>query len=157
MPYFLTAGTYGRGALRMALSILQASAGTDGEACVGEFMALDAQVSNAVPPVTYLWSVVSGPDLSPTQFSDTMVLQPNFTPTAAGSYVLQLRVEDHNATIEDTVNISVGDVAIFRGQQLESWASAAGEPEFSESCDMIDDQRINMLDLVLARQTTVCQ
>ncbi len=57
-------------------------------------------------PLTYAWTITSGPNTSISQLSNANIAGPVFTPTVKGSYVLSLVVNDGvNASTADTVSI----------------------------------------------------
>ncbi|GEM_PF-1842256 len=92
----------------LVYDLLVANAGDDGNAFILHSIRLNGSASGGTGTYTYSWSVLSGPDRSLFQFSSTSVKDPEFTPTAGGTYVLQLSVNDGiQFRVRDTVEISV--------------------------------------------------
>ena len=82
-----------------------ANAGTDQTICMGN----GAGLSGNAPSVgTGAWSIVSGPDNSLLQFNNVSVRNTAFTPTTAGTYVLQWTISNSPCTpSSDDVTITV--------------------------------------------------
>ncbi len=70
------------------------AAGTFLDTVVGDAIVLDAEVSGGSGNYTYTWDITSGPDEDNGQLSSATVQNPTFTPTAAGTYTIELTVDD---------------------------------------------------------------
>jgi len=91
-----------------------ANAGADQSVLVNDAVQLDGSGSSDVDgnSLTYTWSLVSKPDGSNTTLSDIQAVQPVFDVDVAGSYTVQLIVNDGTVTsAPDTVTISTGNSA----------------------------------------------
>jgi hypothetical protein len=97
------------------------NAGSDATTCENEALSLAATVSGGDGSYTFAWTVESGPNTSPTQFSDATIEDPSFTPTATGTYVLRLTVDDGicdaqfdevEITVNDAVSVNAGSDAM---------------------------------------------
>jgi hypothetical protein len=91
-----------------------ANAGADQTVQVNDSVTLDASGSSDADgdSLTYAWSFVSKPDGSAAALSDTSGAKPVFTVDAAGSYVLQLIVNDGSVNSQpDTVTVSTENSA----------------------------------------------
>ena len=88
-----------------------ANAGSDQSIVLGSIVQLDGSASSDADgdPLTYSWSLVSRPDDSRVNLSAANSKTPTFTPDVAGTYVVQLIVNDALAnSTPATVMISVG-------------------------------------------------
>lgn len=96
-----------------AMGPLRVSTGPDQITMMFSEILLDGGVSGGdFDNYTFNWTVLSGPNNSPSQFSSISVAKPEFSPLAAGLYVLQLAVNDGVQPIaSDTVNILVFNVS----------------------------------------------
>jgi hypothetical protein len=74
---------------------------------------LDGTVTPGSDPAPVLtWSVVSGPDTSSAQFSNTAIEDPTFTPSLGGAYVLRLSANPSDGGIvSDTADLTATAVA----------------------------------------------
>lgn len=89
-----------------------ADAGSDQTVAVGAIAQLDGTGSSDVDgdPLTYAWSMVSTPAGSVATLDDTTGATPSFTVDLAGTYVLQLIVDDGTvASDPDTVSVSTAN------------------------------------------------
>lgn len=68
---------------------------------------LTATASGGSGTKTYAWSVVSGPNLSAAQFSPATSNVTQFTPTAAGTYLLRCIVSDSSGAENSDVSVTV--------------------------------------------------
>lgn len=87
-----------------------ANAGNDITAAVNDVVQLNGSASTDGDgdPLTYAWSLVSGPD-TPTLSPDATAVNPTFTATSAGTYTWQLVVSDpYTSSAPDQVNVVVG-------------------------------------------------
>ncbi|MGD8885099.1 MAG: PKD domain-containing protein, partial [Gammaproteobacteria bacterium] len=86
-----------------------ANAGTDQSVLVGDTVILDGGDSNDVDgdALTYVWSIVSMPSGSSATLSDNTIVNPAFEVDAAGTYVVQLIVND------GTVNSAPDSVVVI--------------------------------------------
>jgi hypothetical protein len=86
-----------------------ANAGTDQRVPIGVPAQLDGSASfdpdNSPNPLTFTWSIVSGPGEG--VFGDSSQAVTNFTGQSAGDYVLRLTVSDGTYTSSDTMNVNV--------------------------------------------------
>ena len=86
---------------------LTADAGPDAAAQTGAANALNATAGGGDGTYTYTWAINSGPNTNTSQLSSTAAEDPNFTPTADGTYVLQVTIADGIQTpVNDTVSIT---------------------------------------------------
>ena len=88
-----------------------ANAGPDQSVSVGATVTLNGSGSTDVDgdPLTYNWSIISAPIGSTAVLSNQSAVMPTFVANVAGSYVIQLVVNDTFVTsVADTVVISVG-------------------------------------------------
>ena len=86
-----------------------ADAGPDQTVLVGETVALDGSASSDADgdPLTYLWTFTSLPTGSTATLSDATLVNPTFVPDLAGTYVVQLIVNDGTEdSAPDTVSIT---------------------------------------------------
>ena len=89
---------------------LAADAGPDQTTHVNHPVSPDATPSGGDGTYVFTWSILSGPDTDASQFSDTSLEDPTFTPSSEGTYVLELTVDDRiQAPVSDTVTITVTD------------------------------------------------
>ena len=91
-----------------------ADAGTDQSVLVGDTVTLDGSGSSDVDgdPLTFAWSLTSVPAGSTATLSDPTAVQPTLDVDVAGSYVVQLVVNDGNVdSAPDSVTISTDNSA----------------------------------------------
>jgi len=158
-PYYLTAGTYGRGAWRIPLILEPLTAGPNSETagCALSAIGLDAGYSGGAPPYSFAWSVVSGPDLSAGQFSDTAAETPTFTPSTAGTYQLQVAVTDNLASVVNRiVTVHSLDQAGFMAALQANWLLGDGQPGWLPVYDRNGNGLIEVLDAVSEMLAPVC-
>jgi hypothetical protein len=89
-----------------------ADAGTDQTGQTGTPVQLNGSGSHDVDnnPLTYFWSFTSKPEGSTATLSNDSLINPTFTPDLAGTYVVQLIVNDGQLDSDpDTVTITVPD------------------------------------------------
>jgi PKD repeat protein len=89
-----------------------ADAGADQTGQTGTPVSLNGNGSNDVDnnPLTYFWSFTSKPEGSTATLSNDSLINPTFTPDLAGTYVVQLIVNDGQLDSDpDTVSITVPD------------------------------------------------
>lgn len=94
-------------------SVPIANAGVDQAGVVGTTVSLSGdQSSDADDDVlTYLWSFIAIPSGSTVSLSDVTTIDPAFIPDTAGSYTLQLVVDDGTASSDaDTVEVSITEI-----------------------------------------------
>lgn len=123
-----------------------ANAGPDQPVAAGQTVTLNGSASTdpEAQPLTYAWSFVSKPAGSAAALSNTAVVQPTFTADAAGSYTVQLIVNDGTQdSPADTVVISAAagnvaptanagqDQAVGVGQTVTLNGSGSTDPEGS--------------------------
>jgi hypothetical protein len=158
-PHILTAATYGRGAWRVSLETFELSveAGPNQTTCESKPVFLVAAPSNGSEPLTWNWSVVSGPDMSLSQFNDPTRADPQFTPSAAGTYVLRVLLEDGLAdTVEDSVTVTAEATWPYFGEMLNRWRASEGQPPFLAELDRNADLVIDVRDMTLQINTPLC-
>lgn len=157
-PHLLTAGTYGRGAWQVPLVIaVSVEAGPDVGGCVGDPIMLQANASNGQAPFTWDWRVLSGPDMDNGQFSSTGLPNPDFVPTAGGTYVLQVEVTDSlNTPAIDQITLQAGTPEGFFAGQLEHWYENSGSPNWSAGYDRNGNLAIDVPDMILQVNGPVC-
>jgi PASTA domain/Putative Ig domain/PKD domain len=86
-----------------------ANAGADQSVAFNSLVALDGSSSKDVDqnPLTYRWSIISKPPLSGAELINSTTVSPTFTANKAGSYTVQLIVNDGTVDSQpDTVIIS---------------------------------------------------
>ncbi|QDG52671.1 tandem-95 repeat protein [Persicimonas caeni] len=85
-----------------------ADAGSDQTVTEGDTVTLDGSNSSDADgdTLSYSWTFTSTPTGSSAALSDSTAASPTFTPDVAGDYVLELTVDDGNATATDTVTIT---------------------------------------------------
>ena len=86
-----------------------ADAGDDQNLVRGNRVTLDGSASYDVDgdEITYSWSMISSPAGSNPVISDSTVVDPSFTASKSGDYVLELTVDDGIATsVADSVTIT---------------------------------------------------
>jgi RHS repeat-associated protein len=86
-----------------------ANAGADQSAAVGGLVSLDGSASSDIDgdALTYAWAIVARPATSTATLSDPAAVSPSFTIDAAGTYVVQLIVNDGAVnSAPDAVTIS---------------------------------------------------
>lgn len=84
-----------------------ANAGTGGSLCMGASFTLQA---DAPTLGTGLWTILSGPDLGTSQIQTDALPNAVFTPTAAGTYVLQWAVSNPPCEVStDAISVIVTD------------------------------------------------
>ncbi|RMH34417.1 MAG: DUF11 domain-containing protein, partial [Nitrospirae bacterium] len=86
-----------------------ANAGPDQTVRVGDLVTLDGSASSDVDgdPLTFAWSIIQEPSGSAATLSDPTAVMPTFFANAAGTYVLQLIVNDGTVnSAPDTVTIT---------------------------------------------------
>ncbi|CAM2005788.1 WD40/YVTN/BNR-like repeat-containing protein [Acanthopleuribacter pedis] len=157
-PYWLTLGSYGRGAWQIALTARQIS--VEGQSqyslCRGYDTALPFTVNGASGQVTYNWRISSGPDTDLAQFSATDVNAPNFTANAVGDYSLICDVNDGGLTAEFVVNISVAHATDRLMPMTSRWMSRVGDAEWQAQDDRVVDNVLNVLDLIDEANSGTC-
>ncbi len=86
-----------------------ANAGEDSEAEIEDSVALNGSASYDPEgmELSYQWSFTSLPDDANIELTDVSTMSPSFVPDVAGTYVVQLIVEDGEFTDNDTVTIVV--------------------------------------------------
>ncbi|GEM_PF-1042995 len=90
-----------------------ADAGLDQSVLTGDLVTLDGSGSSDADnnPLTFNWSIISAPVGSIASLSNTAISAPDLTPDLAGTYVIQLIVNDGQAnSLADTVTITVTDI-----------------------------------------------
>ena len=120
-------------------------AGSDVSICFNEPAYLDG-TPGGDGTYTFTWSVFSGPDLSSTQFSNSSVEDPTFTPSMSGTYVLTFTVDDGSCpAVSDNVEIIVnpslaadagGDSRICFGETIPlggNSTASGGTPPYTYS------------------------
>ncbi len=158
-PHVLTAGTYGRGAWRIDLAIgdLAVEASPDQEACLGDGAQLKSTVSNGVEPLTYVWSVTSGPDTSAAQFDSTSAANPTFTATAEGTYSIKCQVTDGlSRSSEDDTVLAVSSQESYSDNQRSHWSTTPTSPDWQTRYDRNSNNLVEILDLLLQLATPTC-
>ena len=89
---------------------ITAEAGANANAVSGQILALNATPGGGDGSYTYTWAINSGPNTNANQLTSTTTEDPNFTPAAAGTYVLQFTVNDGiQSPVNDTVTITSYD------------------------------------------------
>ncbi len=160
LPYILTAGTYGRGAWQIELTVdaLVVDPGTDRLVCAGGSSALSAGAGGGLPPYTYAWSVASGPDTSSSQFDDPASPSPVFTPSTTGTYLIECQLTDsRQTTIMESVNIYVYDATLFMAALLESWTKTQNEIGWLADLDRNGNGNLDILDVIIELDSPFCQ
>lgn len=158
-PHLLTAGTYGRGAWQLDLTVgdLTVTAGPNLDSCLGDPVNLNASASNSVGTPSYTWSVLTGPNTSSTQFSNTSAAAPVFTPTAEGNYVLHCEVSDDlSRTAGASVELYVSSVETHTANQQDAWGSSQNLPAWEVRYDTNGDGRVDISDLLIQSVTPTC-
>ncbi|MDB5105962.1 MAG: hypothetical protein JWP91_3651 [Fibrobacteres bacterium] len=91
-----------------------ANAGADKNANVNTLVTLDGRGSsdpdNGPSPLTYAWTKVAGPAVT---LNNPTTSQPNFTPTATGTYGFELVVKDGVLSAKDTVLVNVTSGIVY--------------------------------------------
>lgn len=113
-------------------------------------------MANPSPPLNFAWQVLSGPDLSPSQFSLTDVEDPIFTPSVAGVYVLEFEVSGASGTASDTLTVTAGDPALFTQTQRSTWRLRNGDPGWNADVDIDGNQVNDVRDLIMAMAGVYC-
>lgn len=158
-PYWLTLGSYGRGAWQIGLSAEQVS--VEGQSqydlCRGYSAALAFTVNGGSGNFTYAWRVNQGPDASAAQFSATDVNEPTFTPSTAGGYALVCEISDNGSVVtEFVVNVTVAQVTENLMPMTSRWTSRLGEPNWVAQDDLVADNVVNVRDLVAETNNASC-
>jgi len=151
-PHVLTAATYGRGAWRVSLETFELSVevGPNQSTCETGAVNLAAAASNGAAPLTWTWSVVSGPDTSSMQFNNPTRFDPQFTPSTAGTYILRVVLEDGEADIaEDEMTVTAEATQPYFGQMLARWRAQNGGAAFLSELDRNADLVIEVRDMVI--------
>jgi FG-GAP repeat len=87
---------------------VSAEAGSSAHLTLGQSAVLQGVAGGGDETYSNAWFVVSGPDSSPLQLSSITVLNPTFTPSTFGTFLLQLTVNDAiQPPASDTVIIDV--------------------------------------------------
>ena len=92
------------GSLSSAQSTFTPLANGGAPVCQGSELALTANITNGIPPYSYLWS---GPNGFPS--TDQNPVLSNVSSLAAGSYTLHL-TDGHNCTVSKSVDVTVNDL-----------------------------------------------
>jgi extracellular elastinolytic metalloproteinase len=95
-----------------------ANAGPDQNVTVNTLVTLNGGASadpdNGPSPLSYSWAQTAGPSVT---LSGSTTVNPTFTPTVVGTYVVRLTVSDGSATATDSVTVNVtgggGQTAVF--------------------------------------------
>ncbi|WP_144392703.1 PKD domain-containing protein [Pleionea sediminis] len=105
-----------------------ANAGVDQSGQVGEEIRLDGSLSNDPDgdTLTYSWRIVSKPDNSDIQLSNTTIVNPNLVLDSAGQFVFELVVNDGSLNSEPDQTVVVVE------QNLPPVANAGPDQEASE-------------------------
>ena len=108
-----------------------ANAGPDLIGTVNKLVQLDGSASKDADGnvLSYQWSFVSVPDTSKAVLSDTMIVNPTFTPDIAGMYVVQLVVNDgklDSAPDSAKVTVTVGGGGCTAGNTQACYSGPAG-------------------------------
>lgn len=155
-PYILTAGTYGRSAWQIALAPLAVGA-EDLDGCATSTISLSTDVSGGLAPLNFEWSILSGPDTAIAQINDPTLAQPNFTPTAAGSFTLRLTVTDSsNSNISVDISAEIYDNTSFPLTQFSHWLNQDDQPGWRVGFDLNSDGYIGIDDLILENNNPTC-
>lgn len=152
-PHVLVAGTYGRGAWSIPLDAeMEVTAGPDLEACPGDSVQLQTQVSNGPTTPDFSWVILAGPDTNLTQFDDAQAPNPLFTPSQAGVYQLRVMVNGNQQTAQDDLNVDVGSFDLFWAAILTHWRTADHDP----GLDRDGNSRLDLRDLVIQLADPIC-
>lgn len=81
--------------------------GNDQATLVGQAVELVAATSGGSGSPSYTWTVQSGPNTSSSQFSAPSAASTNFTPTAAGTYIVRCTVSDTSGSDSDDLIVTV--------------------------------------------------
>ncbi|MEO0606430.1 MAG: PKD domain-containing protein, partial [Myxococcota bacterium] len=102
-------------------------AGPDAAANIGDVLSLQGSASDAdEDPLTYRWEILSGPEGHSGVLSFATSLDGTFASGLAGSYVLELTVDDGEAQVTDTVNIEVtGELDVLHYRVVDAEYSTA--------------------------------
>lgn len=92
------------GTLSVTASPTTANAGSTQTICEGSTATLAA---NTPSTGTGVWSISSGPNTNSNQLSSTSIINPVFTPTAAGTYTLFWTISNGSCTSSSSVTITV--------------------------------------------------
>jgi len=118
--------------IELGSSSLAISAGVDQSGFTSAAYSLNAIASGGAGTKSYAWTKLSGPTGA---FSGAAAAATDFTPTAAGVYVLRCTVTDDTGSVSDDVTLTVSDPASQTGSSLYSHtvapaltASVANEP-----------------------------
>ena len=111
--------------VRVNVLELSVEVGNDRASDFGEACQLQATISGGKSPITYVWSIQSGPNIDASQLSDPSASDPSasdpsFTPTHIGTYVLECSVTDSLAqTASDAVRIQTSNRPSIQSQTFD--------------------------------------
>jgi hypothetical protein len=157
-PYYLTAGTYGRGAFQQSL-FLPLSLEVTGErmGCLGEGLALNASPEGGTGAYQGTWKVLSGPSLDPGQWSSTLGLQTVFTAGEAGVFEVEVTLEDASGSeVTRALELIVGSEGWMWENQVAFWPQRTALPLVYAGWDRNQNGAIDVLDLLMQRSSPQC-
>jgi len=119
--------------LSLRAAALQLAAGDDFAMCAGAQSAplSVTLIAPGTAPLTYSWTIESGPHLSASQFTGSGPASPSptFQPAAIGEYVLRVSVQDSAAPpcqVGDTLHVSVGSMSVDAGAETSLCVGSQG-------------------------------
>lgn len=158
-PYWLTLGSYGRGAWQIGLttSVIAVQGQSQYNLCENGATALPFSVDGGSGQFTFAWRVTSGPDTNTAQFSATDVNVPVFTPSQPGNYSLICDVRDSGGQlVEFVVNVAVAQGSANFMPMVSGWLTRAGDNGWQPAYDLNTDNQLDVLDMVVEGNNNGC-